>query len=304
MQKIKFIVDSPSDIADEDLLRYNIDMLHVPIAIDGQEYMDRKSFSSDQFYTRILAANEIPTTSRVPAVEYAARYAAAWQEGYTDVIAVTINAGGSGIYDSACMAIDQFFSANPAARGAISIHVLDSRSYSIGYGCATVQAAQRAAGGASVDTILHFLRDWFDRIEIYLACYTLDFAKKSGRITAASAFVGDVLGLRPIISLIDGETRTVEKVRGDKQLVYKLLDIYRDRRVDAQDTVYMASGAAEEYAQQLQQMLEAEVGGPVTHHKLGASIVINSGPQALGIAFLGKSRNQTQVGRAHGQSRA
>lgn len=292
MQKLKLIVDSPSDIPDEDLQRYDIDMLSVPIVVNGREYLERQSFSLVGFYEKLVAAKELPTTSRIPQGEYVARYHKAWQEGYKHIISVTINAGGSGIYESSCMAVESFFHQYPEAKGQISIHVVDSRTYSLGYGYPVIQGAKMAEEGRPVEEILEYLEDYFDRLEIYLACYTLEYAKKSGRITAAAAVVGDVLGLRPIISMIDGQTRTVEKVRGDKQVAPRLVEHYLRQREDPQSPVVTISAAVEEYGQQLTQLLEEATGGPVPHYKAGASIVINAGPNIAAVCLLGKKRGR------------
>lgn len=290
MQKIRIIVDTPADIPDEDLARLQIDMASVPIVVDGKEYWERKSFSIREFYGIMENASEMPVTSRVPAADFAALYRKNWEAGYTDIIVVTINAGGSGTHDSARMAVDLFFSEHPEAVDKLHIHLVDSRTYAVGYGYPAMQAAEMALQGRTVPEILDYLHDYFDRLEIYLACYTLEYAKKSGRITAAAAFVGDVLGLRPIIAMIDGTTRTSEKVRGDKQVVGKLLDIYKRQRVSPDDPVMVVSGSVDAYGDELQALLQKELGREVPKYHAGASIVINAGPKIAAVTVLGKKR--------------
>ena len=97
--------------------------------------------------------------------------------------------------------------------------MIDSLCYTYTYGYAVVQAAKQAEEGRSYEEILAYLDDYFSRAETYFSVYNLDFAKKSGRISVAAAFVGDMLGLRPIMSIIDGEIKIIEKVRGDKAVV-------------------------------------------------------------------------------------
>lgn len=190
------------------------------------------------------------------------------------------------------MAVNLFFQEHPEASGKLNIHVVDSRAYSLAYGQPVVQAAQMAENGSSVQSILDFLEDRFSRQEIYLACYTLEYAKRSGRITAAAAVVGDALGLRPIISLIDGKTKTVEKVRGDKNVVPKLAELYRKYHDPDYPEVMAASGSIHEYGEELRALLEQQTGQPVQHFKIGASIAINSGPRVAAICLLGKKRKK------------
>lgn len=290
MQKIKFITDSPSDIPDALLKRYDISMAGVPIAVDGKGYFERRSFTIGEFYDILGKAKDIPTTSRVPAADYAALYKRAWEDGCTDVVNVTINGKGSGTHESARMAEELFYREVPGAGGKMAIHLLDSKTYSMAYGIPVVEGARMAEAGRPVSEILDYLTGFFDRMEIYLVCYTLDYARKSGRITAAAALVGDVLGLRPVIAMIDGTTKTVEKVRGDRAVPQRLLEIFRRRCEKPEDMVCIISAAEDSYGQECQALFERELGREIPHHKAGASIVINSGPKIAAICLLGKKR--------------
>lgn len=292
MQKIRMITDSPSDIPDEDLARYGIGMCHVPITIDGKGYYERRDFTLPEFYGMLENASEIPITSRIPVSECAALFHQAYEDGCTEAIMVTLNAGGSGIYDSARMGGRLFYHERPEARGQINIYLVDSGSYSIPYGYAVVQAARMAQEGQSVRSILDYLEDYYDRIEIYLACYTLEYAKRSGRISAAAAFMGEALGLRPIISLIDGRTEITAKVRGQRNLLNKLLEIYRRRQPNRNELLMVADGAVDANGNELCAIFRREVGREIPKYKLGAAILINSGPNVAGFATLGKRRGR------------
>lgn len=290
MEKIKFIADSASDIPDEALLGYNIDMPGIPIVIDGKEYYERKSFTIREFYKVLGKTTEIPVTSRVPESDYVNYYKKALDQGYTDVINVTINARGSGTNQSAQMAAGQFYKKYPEAKDKLNIHVVDSKTYSAAYGFPVIEGAKMAMAGKSVKEILAYMNNWFDCCEIYLACYTLEYAKKSGRITAAAAFVGDILGLRPIISFLDGDTKVVERVRGEKNVIPELLDMYERHCEDPNAPVFVICGEVPEYGAQLQQALQKRLGREIPVYYAGASIVINSGPRIAAVAFKGKKR--------------
>jgi DegV family protein with EDD domain len=290
MQKIKFMADTPSDIPDELLKRFDIELLSVPMAVDGREYYERKSFSIREFYDILSAAKEIPVTSRVPTAEFLAAYRRAWESGCTDVICVTINAGGSGTNESAQMARDMFYSEFPAAGEKMKIHIVDSKTYTVAYGLPVVKAAQMARAGKSVADILAYLHDFFDRLEVYLVCYTLEYARKSGRITAAAAVVGDMLGIRPVIAMIDGATKTVEKVRGDKAIPAKLLQIFKKRCEHPEDLICVVDAAVDDYGLAVQSLFQKELNRKIPIHKAGASIVINAGPKIVAICCLGEKR--------------
>lgn len=285
IEKIKLMADTPSDITDEELERYNIDMPCVPIAIDGQSYIERQSFSNHEFYTVLENAQEIPVTSRVPTQEFLACYKKAYEQGYTSIICVTINASGSGTNMSAHQAKEEFFRKNSEAKDKVEINIIDSKTYSAGYGYPVVQAAKMALNGHGTAEILDYLNHWFSRVEILLGCYSLKYAKKSGRITAAAAFVGDVLGVRPVILMIDGQTKTIDKVRGDKNLVPKLVETYLKRRESKEAPVAIAHGKDINTALELQALLEKETGRQVPMYAVGASIAINAGPDIVAIVL-------------------
>lgn len=290
MSNIKFIVDSTSDIPDDILKQYNIDMLCVPVALDGEGYYERRDFSIIEFYSMIEKTHEIPTTSQIPVAEFLAAYEKALSDGYKSIVTVTINAKGSGIFSNAVMARNQFYEAHPDKTDAFKIDVVDSRSYSIGIGYPVMEAVKLAETDASHAEVVAYLTDYFEHLEIYLAVYSLEYAKKSGRLNAVAAFVGDVLGLRPIMALIDGENKTYAKIRGEKQVLSRLIDIYKERRESPDAPVQIVRGAVDQYPAELKPMMDAETGRDVPVYHAGAAIVINAGPKIVALAFRGKKR--------------
>ena len=295
MQKIKIIVDSPCDIPNDGLAQYDIEMVGVPIIVDGKEYIEQEDFSCEEFYSILGSASSLPTTSRVPMAVFADKYHKYWEEGSTDIIVITMNGGGSGTHESAHMAARRFFEDRPEATGRLSIHIVDSRSYSLGYGYPAMVAASMAREGIPIKKILKFLKEVFSQIEILLVCYNLEYARKSGRITAAAAVMGDVLGVRPIIEMIDGKTKITSKVRGDKQATKKLLDLYRERRESPETHILVASAAVSEHGEALKKQLEQELGRNISHYKVGAAITINTGPNMVALCYLGKQRKQDGI---------
>ena len=190
------------------------------------------------------------------------------------------------------MAREQFFQEMPNAKETMRIHLVDSKTYTMAFGLPVIEGAKMARAGKSADEILLYLHDFFDRVEVYLACWTLEYAKKSGRISAAAAFVGEVLGLRPVISLIDGETKIVDRVRGEKQLIPRIVKCYEDNCDDRSAPVFVAYGAVDEYGQALKAALEKKIGRSIPMHRAGASIVINAGPRIAAVVFCGKKRTK------------
>lgn len=289
LQKIKFLTDSASDIPKDIAKKLDIQIEPILINVDGKDYQESVDFTPQKFYEVLLRAKALPVTAHISALQAAQYYKELYDQGYTDIIHVTINSKGSSTYEAAQLGMKFFYEDNPGAEEKMRIHLLDSLSYTLGYGYPIIESARMAKEGADVEQILVNLRDWFSRLEIYFCVSTLEFAKKSGRISCAAAFVGEVLGLRPVISIINGETQTVEKVRGVQKLSAALSKKSLER-IDAKSPYTVIIGKNPEWGKEVGKQVEEALGYPPTgYYNAGASIAINAGPDLVGIAFKGKS---------------
>ena len=140
--------------------------------------------------------------------------------------------------------------------------------------------------GAKLSDILAYFSDWFDRVEIYFTPFSFDFVKRSGRVSGTAAFVGEALGIRPIVSIIEGKTRTAATLRGDGKVVGGFLKTFQERC--QKDTPYgILVGTMGEMAKELSQRLEVLAGyPPVGIYQAGPAITINGGPKLLAFCFL------------------
>lgn len=291
MKKIKFITDSASDIPNNELDLYDITMLNIPITVDDVGYRERQDFTFEQFYTILETSKTIPKTSHILNIEYLEEYKKCHEQGYADIVVVALCGAGSNMFQAASMAVSMFFEEVPEAKNNINIHVIDSKTYSMVYGFAVLTGAKMAKEGEPITAILEFLTDYFDSVESYFSVYTLAFAKKSGRISVASAFIGEALGLRPILSIIDSEIKIVDKVRGDRNVIPKLVQLYEERVVDTSLPMFVLVGSQPEVADSFNTAYKQATGKEIAgKYMAGASITINSGPRIIGIMLKGKNR--------------
>ena len=229
MQRIKLMTDSASDLPNELAQQLGIEIIPFPIAVDGKGYLEGVDFTPRQFYDIMQNAKEIPTTSQIPTVTYCEHYYSAFEKGYTDVILVGISSSASATFLRAQDAIEMFFENCPQAKGKFNIHILDSKTFSLGYGYPMMQAARLVREGKTVEQILAYLTGWLDRIDLYITAFSFEFIKKSGRISCASSIVGEALGIRPIIRIRKGEMKIIAKVRGNNAVVQKMAQIAQQR---------------------------------------------------------------------------
>lgn len=288
---IKFITDSASDIPPKEEKDLNIDVMPIPITIGDDGYYERKDFTPVEFYNILNKSTKIPVTSHINTLEFLKKYKETYKAGYDEIIHVTISSTGSTMFESAKMARDMFYKEDESLRSKIQIHIIDSKTYSYGYGLAVIEGAKKAQEGRSINEVLSYMEDYFNKVEVYFSVYSLNYAKKSGRISVAATFVGEMLGLRPIISIIDGKMKIIDKVRGDKNIPDKLAEIML-KNINKQDPKYgIIVGSLDHVGETLKSICSKHKDKKfVDKVKAGASITINSGPEVLGITFLGKNR--------------
>ena len=272
MSKTAVLTDSASDIPRELEDKYGIDILPFSIVVDGQSYTERVDFTNEQYYEMLTKAEGIPKTSQITMLRFLEKFCAYADEGYTDVIFVSINSAGSNTYNAACMAAESLRDERPGCT--MNVHVVDSHTYSMTYGWHVCEAARKLQAGADVKSVVEYLEDQLARMEIMLSMYTLRFVKKSGRVSAAAAFAGELLGLRPIIHMVDDTTSTIAKVRGDSVVMPGL--IVQTKKRMAEGTPYLIGATDDGNAKMLAKMCKKEFGyAPAATFLLGADVVFN-----------------------------
>ncbi|MFT3951094.1 MAG: DegV family protein [Oscillospiraceae bacterium] len=290
MAKIKILTDSACDITDEQEQSLGIHIIPFKVTVGDVGYTSRVDFDNSRFYEIMDAYEGIPATSQVMSFEYVEVFRALAEEGYTDIINIIISSTGSNTYNNAVFAKDQFFQEYPQYAGKIEIHNIDSRNYTGVYGYAVIQAAQKALKGASVGEILAFVQDWIDNAYVIFAPFNLKYAKKSGRISVAAAFVGEVLGLKPIIKIADGVSSILEKVRGDKAVIPKIIDI-ASKEMIPQTPYSIMWGSDAALRDEIAQAMTKKVGyPPADFFQVGAAVACNAGHKVAGLVIKGRNR--------------
>lgn len=285
MAKIKLITDAAADIAPELEKELDIRVIPFKVAMGDNSYTSGIDFDNKKFYEMLDAYDGIPVTSQITAFEYEEVFREYYEQGYTDIINVTINSQGSATYNNACMAADNFFESCPEAKDKFKIYNIDGEGYTGAYGWPVLQAAEKIKKGIPADEIADYIQDWVSSSVIYFAMYTLKYARKSGRIPSAAAFVGEVMGLRPIMRIHDHEIKTHTKVRGDKAVIPKILEL-TSSEIIPQTPYCVVYGKDESVRDELAAELTKKLGyPPAEFFQIGAAISINAGPQVVGAIF-------------------
>ena len=288
MSKIKLITDTASDIPLQQAEAAGIEMLSFMLTVNGDSYREQRDLSKEEFYDLLQHAADLPSTSQITMFTFEELFRQYLDEGYTDVIYVSINASGSATYQNACNARDALYEEYPESHDRMRIHILDSGNYTMTYGYPVLQAKKMIDAGKDAEEILTYLRHWLDNVGVYFLPMTLKYVKKSGRLTAAAAFAGELLGLRPIIRIAHGKISVSEKVRGEKNIVSRMTEKICSV-IQPESPYIVIQGADGTYAAQVAEALTQRLGYPPAEmSKIGSAVAINAGYDLTAVAMLEK----------------
>lgn len=290
MSKIMIVTDSCCDLSKETIEELGITVLPFTLTMGGETFREIFDKSTQEVYDLMASSDEIPKHSQISPLTFEEAYKKLYDEGYTDVISVSINSQGSGTYNNSIIGKDDFFENNPEANGKMRIFNIDSKSYTVLYGYPIMEAVKKIRKGASVEEIVAYFDDWFKVSAIYAVPYNLKYARKSGRISAAKAFAGELLGLKPIIEFADGETNTVDKIRGEKNIVPKLVECV-EKRMTPQTPYIMLHGRDDTLAKEIEKELIKRTGRKAeTYQSIGAVVSANIGPDIVAVLIRRKDK--------------
>lgn len=288
MSKIMILTDSCCDLPKETIEELGITVLPFEITFCGETFHEIFDKSTKEFYEMMLTTDEIPKHSQLSPLTFEETYTRLYNEGYTDIISVSINSEGSGTFNNSIIGKNDFYEKNPDAK--MRIFNIDSRCYTVFYGYPIIEAVKKIRKGAEAEDIVAYLEDWFNICAIYAVPYSLKYARKSGRISAAAAFAGELLGLKPIIEFADNKTTTVEKIRGEKSIVPKLADC-AEKRMTPQTPYIIIHGRDNTIAKELEKEMFKRTGRKAEMFaNIGAVVASNIGADLVAILVRRKNK--------------
>lgn len=290
MSKIMIVTDSCCDLPKETIEELGITVIPFQVTLGGVTFREIIDKSSQEVYEMMSKTDEIPKHSQIPPFSFEETYKKLYDEGYTDIISVSINSQGSGTYNNSVVGKNDFFENNPEAEEKIRIFNLDSRCYTVFYGYPIMEAVKKIRKGAEAEEIVAYLEDWFNVCGIYAVPYNLKYARKSGRISAAKAFAGEVLGLKPIILFADNTTVTVDKIRGEKNIVSKLVEC-AEKNMTPQTPYLILHGQDDTLAKEIEKEMIKKTGRKAEMFgRIGAVVTANIGPDIVAILVRRKNK--------------
>ena len=285
MPNNKIYADAAADIPPELRERYHIHVLPIAVTLGEKTFQSGLEITNDEFYAMMEKYDGIPVTSQITPYAFEELFQSELAAGTRDLIVLLINAKGSATYSNAVTTRERFYAENEGSAEKLRIHLFDGASYSGGYGYAAILAAQKLEMGASIEDVLELIQRQLKKQRVYFGLYSLKYAGKSGRIPSAAVFVGEALGIKPIMQVWDHAITTVGKARGEKKLIKELVKMVDDD-MEPNTPYSLVYGSDTAVRDELAEELSKKVGYPPLYQfQIGAAIAINAGPRVVGAIF-------------------
>jgi DegV family protein with EDD domain len=220
-RQVAVIADSSADLPDAVLDRHRITLVPLQVMFGAETFRDRVELRPEEFYRRLRTSKELPTTSQPTPGEFIRVFRDARQEAH-EIVAVLLSSGLSGTFQSAVAA--------RKASGMEGIHLVDSRSASLGLGLLALRAAELAEAGWTGQAIERELERIRQRSGMLLTVDRYDNLIRSGRVSRGKAWIGGMLDVKPILTLDDdGRVIPLDRVRGRDNLIPRVLSHLEQR---------------------------------------------------------------------------
>lgn len=215
MGKVKVITDSTADLPVAITEKYDIEVLPLLVNIDGNTYFDGVDINLLGLLDKMDNSDEFPSTSQVNPQRFFECYKRYIDEGF-DIISIHISSKMSGVYQSASLAKDML--------GVDNIMIIDSENVTSGLGLMVLKACELRDKGKTIKEIYDAITELKPHIRSVLVFESLENLVKGGRLPKTVGVIGNILGIKLIMTIEDGEIKLKDKVRGSKKAVKYLLD--------------------------------------------------------------------------------
>lgn len=280
---IRIITDSASDISQETAKKWGITVLPMNVRFGDEEFLDGVTLSSEDFYHKLIETSEVPKTSQISPYVYEQEFEKADECG-DELIYFCISSGVSGCYQSAVLAAEDYSE---------NIHIVDTRQFCISEYILVQRAVVLRDEGKSCDEILSTIQEEMKKVHVISVFDTLEYLKLGGRLSSAAAFAGNVLMIKPVITIEDGVVKVIGKARGSKNSHNMLTEfVQTSGGIDFDKPICLAySGFSKEMLDKY--VVDSKILYEGNEDKLqyavvGATIGTYAGPGAIALAYFEK----------------
>lgn len=282
--KTRIITDSACDLSLELIKEYDIDLLPLLVYLGDVEYKDGETLEPKELYDN-MREGKVYKTAQIPPQVFKEKFEF-YAKNNVPCIYIAFSSELSGTYQSAVMAREEILE----KYADFDLTIIDTKCASGGFGLVVLKAAQMAKEGETKENILETAKFYSKHMEHIFTVDDLEYLYRGGRVSKTAAFVGSLLNIKPILHVDDGRLIPLEKIRGRKKVLSRMIDLMEERGENLKDqTIYITHGDDLETAMKAKDMIVKKFGcKDVMIGTIGCAIGAHSGPGTLAIFFLNK----------------
>lgn len=279
---VRIITDSSADFTAEEAKELNITVIHMDVVFGGITYLDGVDLTPKEFYEKLIESDELPKTSQITPYSFGQIFEEVEESGDSAVV-ITLSSEVSGTYSNAYSSACSYD----------NIYAVDSLNVTVGEQCLVRLACALRDEGLSADVISEKLNEARKNIKVLALLDTLEYLKKGGRVSGAAAMVGEVLAIKPVVSVVDGKIELVGKARGSRKGNNLLMELVQKcGGIDFDLPVVLGySGISDDmlnkYLEDSRVLWEGEE-DKLLRLTIGPTIGTHVGPGAVAVAFFAK----------------
>lgn len=281
---MRIFADSASDLPKSFFAENDVTLIPLHVLIDGKEYEDIVEIDSREVYKTIRGGGQ-PKTSQVSPEELLEQWTELSKSG-EEGIYIAFSSELSGTHNTAVMMRDQVKEENEN----LNLIIVDSKCASLGYGLLIKEAVRLRNAGETLDEIEEKIRFMAEHMEHLFTVEDLDYMARGGRVSKASAFIGGLLNIKPLLHVENGKLVPIEKHRGRKKVLRRIVELMEERGDKlSQQTIAISHGDDEAVALELKKLVEDKFKPKsIEIHMIGSVIGAHAGPGTVSIFFLNK----------------
>jgi len=276
---MRVITDSTADLPAESYEKYAIGLVPLTLRLGERTWRDFLDIDPDAYYVLLKESKDFPMTSQPSPQEIIDVYTPFVEKGEA-ILSIHVSSKLSGTYQSAVLAKNHF----PEA----SIEVVDSRQVSGGLGIIVLLCAEKASSGTPFEEVVDFARDLAGRVQTFMSVDSLEYLHRGGRITKAQAFLGSLMKIKPLLRMIEGEIRPIEKIRTTGKLLIRFVELVEEAaRAEGRLRLFVAE-SDNVTAGFVERLLQIPGVSLVARSKIGGVCASHGGPGSLLVTFVGE----------------
>ncbi|MBM7586495.1 DegV family protein with EDD domain [Bacillus pakistanensis] len=287
--KINLFADSACDLPSAYFEENDVTLIPLRVHIDENNYEDLINIQPNEVFNEIRAG-KIPKTSQASPQLFEELFTTLAKSGNSGIY-IAFSSELSGTYSTAVMVRDQVKEQYPT----LDLTIIDSKCASLGLGIVVKQAVEMIKNGASKESIVSEATTRCQHMEHLFTVEDLEYLAKGGRVSRASAFLGGLLNIKPLLHVDDGKLIPIEKIRGRKKLLKRILELMDERGVDLSEQIIgISHGDDEESALEMKQFIQERFHPKEIYvNIIGSVIGAHAGPGTLAIFFSNQSPKST-----------